>query len=79
MDNTKRKQSALGRFEIICERYIYGTDQERKIILSFLDDTEKEIFLEGCGLYHMFIDNQFYKAVQESLSDELFLELAGKE
>ena len=42
IDNTKREKSSLGRFEIIAEAYIYGTEKQREIILSFLDEKEKK-------------------------------------
>ena len=51
MDNKEREKSALGRFEIIAERYIYGTEAERQVILGFLNENEKETFLSATGLY----------------------------
>lgn len=51
MDNKEREKSPLGRFEIIAERYIYGTEAERQVILGFLNENEKETFLSATGLY----------------------------
>ena len=51
MDNKEREKSALGRFEIIAKRYIYGTEAERQVILGFLNENEKETFLSATGLY----------------------------
>lgn len=51
MDNSEREKSALRRFEIIAERYIYGTEAERQVILGFLNENEKETFLSATGLY----------------------------
>lgn len=74
MNNTKREESALGRFEIICEAYIKGSEETRALILSFLSDEEKETFLKGCGLYHLFTDTTFYKAAQDALAETLYNE-----
>lgn len=54
IDNKEREKSEIGRFEIIAERYIFGNERDRKIILRFFDDEEKEIFLRSVGLYHLF-------------------------
>lgn len=74
MNNTKREESALGRFEIICEAYIKGSEETRALILSFLSDEEKETFLKGCGLYHLFTEPTFYKAAQDALAETLYNE-----
>lgn len=74
MSNTKREESALGRFEIVCEMYIHGSDKERAVILSFLSDEEKEVFLKGCGLYHLFTDKDFYEAAQDAMAETIYNE-----
>ena len=71
----KREKSASGRFEIIAERYIVGNERDRKIILSFFDDKEKEIFLRSVGLYHLFCDQRFYDAVKNAVGDKLYEDL----
>ena len=75
MDNKEREKSALGRFEIIAERYINGTERERKIILSFLNDHEKEIFLNATGLYHIFTDQYFYEKVRDIVGKQIYKDL----
>lgn len=75
MDNKEREKSALGRFEIIAERYIYGTEAERQIILSFLSDTEKETFLNAVGLYHLFTDQYFYNTIRDILGKKIYEDL----
>ena len=72
MDNAEREKSSLGRFEIIAERYIYGTDAERKIILSFLNDSEKETFLNATGLYHLFTDQYFYDTIRDIIGKKIY-------
>lgn len=72
IDNEEREKSAMGRFEIMCERYINGTNREREIILSFLDEEEKKTFLTGCGLYHMYTDSKFYDAVKKAVIDQIY-------
>ena len=54
MDNKEREKSALGRFEIIAERYIYGTELKKELnnLKSCLDDemldlAEKEAQFRG--------------------------------
>lgn len=69
-----REESAYGRFEIMCEMYIKGSDEAKEIILSFLSDEEKEIFLKGCGLYHLFTDPAFYRATKAALAEQLYNE-----
>ena len=75
MDNSEREKSPLGRFEIIAERYIYGTENERKIILGFLSDTEKETFLNAVGLYHLFTDQYFYDTIRDILGKKIYEDL----
>ena len=72
MDNKEREKSPLGRFEIIAERYIYGTEAERQIILSFLSDTEKETFLNAVGLYHLFTDQYFYDTIRDIIGKKIY-------
>ena len=74
IDNTKREKSSLGRFEIIAEAYIYGTEKQREIILSFLDEKEKKTFLEGVGLFKMFIQPDFYNAVCNAVGERIYIE-----
>jgi hypothetical protein len=73
-----REESARGRFEIMCEMYLNGSDEAKEIILSFLSDEEKEIFLKGCGLYHLFTDPAFYNATQTALAEQLHEEFNGR-
>ena len=68
----QREQSALGRFEIMCELYINGSDEMREVILSRLDESEKETFLQGCCLYHIFTDDTFRKKAQAALGEQLY-------
>ena len=75
MDNKEREKSALGRFEIIAERYIYGTEVERQIVLSFLSDSEKETFLNAVGLYHLFTDQYFYEKVRDAVGKQIYKDL----
>ena len=43
---TKEEQesTALGRFELVCEAYINGNQQQREIILSMLNESERQTF-----------------------------------
>lgn len=75
MDNKEREKSHLGRFEIIAERYIYGTEVERKIILSFLSKSEKETFLNAVGLYHLFTDQYFYNTIRNIIGKKIYEDL----
>ena len=75
MDNKEKEKSPLGRFEIIAERYIYGTEVERKIILSFLSESEKETFLNAVGLYHLFTDQYFYNTIRSVVGKKIYEEL----
>lgn len=75
MDNKEREKSPLGRFEIIAERYIYGNQRDREIILSFLDEDEKETFLNATGLYHLFTDQYFYEKVRDVVGKQIYKDL----
>ena len=75
MDNKEKEKSPLGRFEIIAERYIYVTEVERKIILSFLSESEKETFLNAVGLYHLFTDQYFYNTIRSVVGKKIYEEL----
>lgn len=72
-----REETPMGRFEIICERYINGTETERALILSLIPDGDIQTFLQGCGLYHLFTDPVFYKSVETSMAKTLYDELRG--
>lgn len=75
MNNAEREKSPLGRFEIIAERYIYGNENVRKIILSFLSDSEKETFLNAAGLYHLFTDQYFYNTIRDIIGKKIYEDL----
>lgn len=62
----------MKRFEEMCRTYLNGNDRTKRIILSFLNDEEKKTFLEGCGLYHLFTDENYYKIVRQSIGKQLY-------
>ena len=72
MDNKEREKIPLGRFEIIAERYIYGTEAERQVILGFLNENEKETFLSATGLYHLFTDQYFYDTIRDIIGKKIY-------
>lgn len=72
ISNEEREQTAAGRFELICERYINGNERDRKIILSFLNDDEKQHFLIACGLYHMFTDQRYFETIKQAVGERLY-------
>ena len=71
----ERETSAMGRFELVCEAFIDGNQQQREIILSMLDERDRETFLKGCGLYRMFTDYRFYNAVEKAVGEQVYNEL----
>lgn len=71
----ERESTALGRFELVCEAYINGNQQQREIILSMLNESERQTFLTGCGLYHLFTDHRFYDEVKNAVGVQLYNEL----
>ena len=74
----KREQSAIGRFEIICEKHLQGPETVRQVILEMLDPEERQTFLVGCGLYHLFTDATFYRAMKTAMGETLYEELKKK-
>lgn len=71
----EREASAMGRFELVCEAFINGSQQQRETILSMLDEHDRETFLKGCGLYRMFTDWRFYNAVEKAVGEQIYHEL----
>lgn len=72
-NQTEKENDSLGRFEILAERYMNGSKEERDIILSFFPDpADRKALMEGFGLYHLFCDQRFYDAVKESIGQHLY-------
>ncbi len=71
-DNSLREQDPLGRFEIICEKYLDGNSQILETILSAIDEKDRHQFLIGCGLYHIFRDQRLYKAVMNAVGEQIY-------
>ena len=59
----------------IAQMYIQGSERERQIILSFFQGEEREIFLKGVGLIHLFSDQDFYNSVRDTIKDRIVKEL----
>ena len=79
-DDSIREQDPMGRFEIMAERYINGSQKERGIILSFFQDPEeRKTLLEGFGLYHLFRDKRLYDSMKKALGEQLWEELHQSE
>lgn len=71
-----RENTALGRFEIMCEIYLNGSEKVRATILENLDsDEERETFLTGVWFYHLFTDRNFYNTARDTLAQQLYNEL----
>ena len=66
------EKSAMGRFQLIAERYIFGTEKEREIILSFFKGEEKKTFLYCVGLHRLFCDQAYYDAIKKAVGDKLY-------
>lgn len=75
VNNKEREKSAQGRFEIIAERYIFGNEKDREIILSFFDEKEKEVFMYSVGLYRLFCDQYYYDSIKKAVGDKLYEDL----
>ena len=70
----EREKTAMGRFEVMCETYINGNQKQKETILSMLEVGERQTFLTGCGLYHMFTNQRFYDSVQKSVGEQIYNE-----
>ena len=75
IDNKEREKTPQGRFEIICEKYISGTEGQKAAILSCFSPEEKRTFLEGVGLYRLFTDQAYYNAVRDAVGERIYKEL----
>lgn len=73
--DAERAQTPYGRFEIMCDRYIHGTEAEKAVILNSLTQEEQLVFLMGAGLYHLFTDSRFYDETVNALAIVLYEEL----
>ena len=76
-ENDARRNSELGRFEIVCELYINGNDEQRRIILNALNEEERKTFLQGAGLYRLLTDERYYNAVRNAVGEQVYAELRG--
>lgn len=71
----EKENDPMGRFEILADRYMNGSEKEREIILSFFPDpAERKILMEGFGLYHLFRDQRLYDAVKQSIGEQIYRE-----
>ena len=62
----------MERFEEMCRTYLNGSEEVKNIILSFLSEDERKMFLEGCGFYHLFTDESFYKSACENVGKQVY-------
>ena len=69
---SEREKTAGGRFEVMCETYINGNQKQKETILSMLEEGERQSFLTGCGLYHMFTDQRFYDSVKKAVGQQIY-------
>ena len=75
IDLAEKEKDPMGRFEILAERYMNGSEKEREIILSFFPEpAERKILMEGFGLYHLFRDQRLYKSVEQALAEQMWQE-----
>lgn len=72
MDDSLREQHPLGRFEIICETYLSGTEETRDIIIENIPSEDREAFLNGVGLYHLLTGETFFRSVCEALAEQFW-------
>lgn len=75
MNDSLREQNPIGRFEIMCEKYIDGHERIRNTILSALSPEDQQTFLIGVGLYRLFTDQAYYRAVRDALGEQIWKEL----
>ena len=75
MNDSLREQNPMGRFEIMCEMYIDGNERIRNTILSALSPEDQQTFLIGVGLYRLFTDQAYYRAVRDALGERIWKEL----
>lgn len=62
----------------MCETYINGNQKQKETILSVLEDGERQTFLTGCGLYHMFTDQRYYDAIKKAVGERIYRECHEK-
>ena len=79
MNDSLRKQNPIGRFEIMCEKYIEGNERIRNTILSALSPEDQQTFLIGVGLYRLFTDQAYYRAVRDALGEQIWKEVRQKD
>ena len=75
MNDSLREQNPMGRFEIMCEEYIDGNERIRNTILSALSPEDQQTFLIGVGLYRLFTDQAYYRAVRDALGEQIWTEM----
>lgn len=62
----------LGRFEKVCEAYLNATREQQAAALALLPDDQKKTFLEGCGLYHLLTDQDFYRRACQAMAGPVY-------
>lgn len=72
MNDSLREQNPMGRFEIICETYLSGTEKTRDIIMENIPTEDRDAFLAGVGLYHLLTDEAFFRSVCEALAEQFW-------
>ena len=75
MNDSLREQNPMGRFEIMCEKYIEGNERIRNTILSALSPEDQQTFLIGVGLYRLFTDQAYYRTVRDALGEQIWMEM----
>lgn len=50
-------------FQEMCQIYVDGCTETKKVMLSFLNDSQKSVFLSLLGLYNIFTDEQYRKTI----------------
>jgi hypothetical protein len=77
-NQAEKEKDAMGRFEIMCELFLYGGEEVRELILSFLSEEEQKVFLQGVGHYHLLTDPTFYKATERAMGEVIYEEFQAR-
>lgn len=61
----------MKRFETVAKAFINAPKETQDKVLEMMNDQEREIFLEGVGLYKVFTDELYYKKIETAVLKEI--------
>ena len=78
MKNPIIDYKGLARFEAVAARFLQLNEEQQAQIVAMFPEAERKTFLEGVGMYHLFTDETFYKAIETTVGEQLYADLRAE-